>query len=217
MTQWFFIKCFLLGLSASTAMGPIFVLTFNHGATRGFLNGFFTGLGSAIGDGVMLFLGFMGMLSILEQSKAYHIAIDCTGGFLLLAFGLFMILSHEKKPSGLVDQSRPSDSYLLTMLKAFLSTVINPLTLFFFMFVSAQLLPSDMPALSTNKLIFASALAGFGSLCGLSCVAFGASFLGRSMNPKYLRLVSHITGCIVMCIGAYFFFDAVKVMMSWWK
>lgn len=213
MTEWFFVKCFLLGLSASTALGPIFILTFNHGATRGFLKGFFTGLGSAIGDGLMLCLGFMGMLKILEQSKGYHLAIDCAGGLLLLIFGAVMILKHGKRnPGDVVDPSLPSDSYILTMAKAFLSTVLNPLTLFFFMFVSAQLLPEE--PMATGTLVFASALTSLGSLCGLSCVALASSLLGKAMNPSYLRTVSHITGCIVMCIGAYFFFDAIKVILS---
>lgn len=216
MTDWFFIKCFLVGLSAATAMGPIFVLTFNNSATRGFLKGFFTAIGAALGDGILLFLGFMGMLSILEQSKGYQLAIDCTGGFLLLAFGLFMILSHSTRSTDVATHTRATDSLILTALKAFLSTVVNPLTLFFFMFVSAQLLPEDI-TLSTNVLATASSIAGVGSLFGLSCVAYAAHVLGKAMNPKHLRFISHITGCIVMCIGAYFFFDAVKVIINWWN
>src|SRR3989304_4195621 len=135
MNYYFFFKCFLIGLSAASAMGPVFVLTFNSSAARGFLKGFFTALGAALGDGFLLFLGLIGVLNVLEESHRYQVTIDFAGGLLLVLFGLTMFFAkHIERPKLSADRA------LLSIVKTFLSTVLNPLTLFFFLFISTQIL-----------------------------------------------------------------------------
>jgi len=208
MNTWFLVKCFLIGLSAASAVGPIFVLTFNNGALRGFVKGFFTGLGAAIGDGFLLLLGLIGILNFFENSQRYQIIIDCAGGLLLLIFGLSMFFSHKKID---VKPILVTPNLSLTALKTFLATILNPITLFFFMFISSQLLETG-PQPSTSKLILGSLTASLGSLTVLTTVAFIASRLGSAISTKNLRIISYVTGSIVIGIGGYFFFDAVRVL-----
>jgi threonine/homoserine/homoserine lactone efflux protein len=210
MNSWFLVKCFLIGLSAASAVGPIFVLTFNNGALRGFVKGFFTGLGAAIGDGLLLLLGLIGILSFFEDSQRYQIGIDFAGGFLLLIFGISMFFSHKK-----ID-AKPilvAPNLTLTVFKTFLATVLNPITLFFFMFISSQLLETG-PQPSRSTLIFGSLMASLGSLTILTTVAYIASRLGNAISTKNLRIISFVTGSIVIGIGGYFFFDALRVLYS---
>ncbi len=69
MKTLFLLKCFALGVSAASGVGPIFVLTFNRGALKGLGRGLATALGSALGDALLFLLGLLGLLSILGGSK----------------------------------------------------------------------------------------------------------------------------------------------------
>lgn len=211
MALLFLLKCFLIGISAASAMGPIFVLTCNNSAVKGFLRGFFTGLGAAIGDGVLILLGFFGILSIFGTSHQYQVVIDCVGGFLLFIVGISMIISRKNL------QAKPSssaDTLVLTATKTFLSTVFNPLTILFFMFISTQVLAAATTHLRMVHLIAGSVMTALGSLSILTIVAYVASKLGNVISYKTLRLISIVTGTVVLGIGGYFFVDAIKVLMS---
>lgn len=208
MIQSLFIKCFLIGVSASSAMGPIFVLTFNNGATKGFFKGFLTALGAAVGDAILIFLGLMGALSIFETSQHYRITIDIAGGFLLVIIGLSMIFTKKEIT---VLPSAASQSAILAFIKPFLSTLLNPLTLFFFMFISTQLL-EGRPAFSYASLFNAATATGLGSLSVLSSVSFFASRVGKMVNHHYLKMISVVTGLIMLAIGGYFFVDVFRYL-----
>lgn len=208
---WFLLKCFLVGISASSTVGPMFILTFNNSALHGFLKGFLTALGSALGDSLLVFLGFMGTLSLLQTSQKYHVFIDFAGGLLLVIFGLFMFF--QKAPSEMPKQPNIKGNWLLLYsVKSFLLTVMNPLTIFFFMFVSSQLVPTEALVLSTTHLLMGSACTMLGSLSILGSVAFAASSLGYVVSPKRLRIVTIVTGIIIISIGSYFFVDAFRVL-----
>lgn len=211
MNYLFLFKCFLVGVSAASAVGPIFVLTFNNGALHGFAKGFFTALGAALGDGFLLFLGLMGVLNLLGQSHQYQLIIDLAGGLLLLVFGISMIFAKA------VPQDRPAlsvDSFFLSIAQTLFSTVLNPITLFFFMFVSAQMLSSHAGGMTTSDVLMGSAMASAGSLVILSMIAYAASRIGGSISVYNLKIISMVTGSIVLCIGAYFCFDAVQMVMK---
>jgi threonine/homoserine/homoserine lactone efflux protein len=209
----FLIKCFLIGASAAAAVGPVFVLTFNRAALRGFLKGFFTALGAAIGDGVLLALGLVGALRFVQTSDKYHILIDFAGGFLLVLFGLSMIFFHEATPSDL----RPkltADTLIFAAAKTFLSTVLNPLTLFFFMFMGTRTLAPGLQHIAGCTIALASIMTGLGSLSVLSIVAYSAHRLGSAISAENLTTISIITGCIMLAIGSYFFLDAIKIWVG---
>ena len=95
-----------------------------------------------------------------------------------------------------------------------MATVINPLTILFFMFAGAQVLPAGKQALATSDLIFGSLLTILGSLVILTVVAYIASSIGKVMKPDKLKLVGTITACIMLTVGSFFFFDALKVIVQ---
>ncbi len=207
MNDLFLLKCFLIGISAASALGPIFVLTFNNSALHGFFKGFFNALGAALGDGCLLFLGLIGVLSVLEESHKYQVGIDFAGGLLLLAFGLSMFFAKIT-----VRPLFSADTAILSIGKTFLFTILNPLTLFFFMFISTQILEIG-EELSISQILTGCWMTLLGSLTILSTVAFIGSTIGNAISQKNLRHIAHVTGTIILGIGAYFFFDAIRVLI----
>lgn len=206
----FLLKCFALGISAVAGVGPIFILTFNRGALKGFGRGLATALGAALGDALLFFLGLVGLLSILEGSKNMVLLLDLIGGVALVIMGTKMLHS---TPTYIHERLGGDEPYLGTIFRSFLLTVINPLAIIFFLIVSVQILPAGQIRLPFNQIIAASLTVGLGSLTALAAIAFVASRLGKSLSIAYLLKVSYITGVIFIGIGIYFFSDVVTAIL----
>jgi len=137
--------------------------------------------------------------------------MDLLGGCALIFFGIRMLEGHQtyKQPS-----ESASNGILQNMIQSFLLTVINPLALVFFMFISVQLLPEGVSRLSFFHIIGGSLMISAGSLSIFSVVALIASKLGKSMNQKNLHLVEQVTGVILMGIGFYFLGDFALALFT---
>lgn len=200
-------NCFLVGLSAAAAIGPIFVLVFNRGALYGFKKGFITAFGAAIGDGLLFGLSFIGLLSFLEKSRKIIIAMDLLVSFLLIFIGIRMLLKKQSYESGQLECKEPA---IVTISKSFILTIINPITIFFFMFVSVKVIPENVISISRIDSLIASSMISLGSLTTFSTVALSARNLRKTLREKQLHLATYATAIAFIILGVYFSFDLVK-------
>lgn len=201
-----FRNCFLIGATAASAVGPIFVLIFNRGATYGFRRGFETAIGAAIGDGILFGLSLLGILQVLETSRKFLIAMDLAVSILLIYLGVRMF---KKQQHYLSESMNYTENFLITIIRSLLLTLVNPLTVFFFMFISVKIMPENVTRLAPVDFIIASTMLALGSLATFSLVALGGKLLGHNLDRKQLFITSYITGIIFICIGLYFSFDFV--------
>ena len=211
MYVWLLFKCFIVGVSASSTLGPIFVLTFNRSALYGFWRGFVTALGAAFGDSLYFFLALIGVLNFIGTSRRIMIVLDLAAGIILI----FLALNTFKKVHKLVHlKIGKRKSLFLMMLKAFVLTIFNPLVLLFFMFIGIQVLPTGIKNIPNGVVILGSFLVGLGSLTVLSVVALAASFFGSCISEQKLRIISLISSFIFAIVGIYFigqsFFNIFK-------
>jgi len=206
MDSQFYLKCYAVGLSVASAVGPIFVLTFNRGAWSGFSRGFATAFGAACGDGLLFFLGLLGVLRLLGEYHGTILAMDLIGGLFLISLGLRSFKGRQKYVNDPLLINLPP---ILTIIKSFFLTIANPLTVLFFMFVGVRILPEDVISLPLRQVAFGSAFVFVGSLTVLSIVALIASHVGQAISERRLRTISHITGVIFLAIGFYFWCDFV--------
>jgi threonine/homoserine/homoserine lactone efflux protein len=207
-------NCFLVGLTAATAVGPIFVLVFNRGALYGFKKGFATALGAAIGDGTLFGLSFIGILKFLEQSHRIVIGMDLVVSLVLIILGVRMVTNQPKEISDKLECKEP---ILITAAKSFLLTVINPITIFFFMFISVKVIPENMLTITRLDSLLASAMISMGSLTTFSTVAFVARSLRQTVKPEQLRVAAHITGLAFILLGMYFSFDLIRQIAKFFE
>ncbi len=196
-----FLRCFLIGVLASASLGPIFILTFNRGAVYGFWYGFATGLGACIADGFYFLLGLMGVLAILKENINFMFLLDTLGGFLLIYLGIYSLRKALKNENHISYEQKLGA--WITIIKSFLLTALNPMALFFFMLISAQILPKSAFSLPLNQIFIASALVSLGSLTVLTTVSFFASLIGGSLSKRKLSIISFISGLIFICVGLY--------------
>ncbi len=207
----FVLKCFAIGMSAASGVGPIFVLTFNRGALRGFTKGFATAVGSAFGDALLFFLGLIGLLGLLQGSRNLILILDLIGGVTLVALGFHMI---KNSPASIKENTNFYESFSRTTIKSFLLTIINPLAVIFFLIVSVQLIPAGQKSLPLYQVFTGSIIVGLGSLIALSLVAFFASKMGKSLSSTYLSKVSFFTGVLFIGIGMYFFRNVILIFIK---
>ncbi len=206
MDFWFWIKCFFVGVSASSAVGPIFILTFNRGALYGFTKGFACALGSALVDAIFFALGLFGALTLVQNSQNFMLIMDCVGGFVLIVLGAHTL---KKQKQTKEEKYLTDEPAIISAAKSFLVTIINPFVILFFMFISVQILPEGITRVPLDDIIAGSIMVSLGSLCVLSCVAWFASQVGKAISPRMLKKVSYTTGLLFIGVGVYFIGDFV--------
>lgn len=210
MTEHFLVKCFFIGISAASGVGPIFLLTLNSSSLFGFWAGFSTALGAALADSFYFFLAMFGLLSIIESMGEALLFMEGLSSGLLIAFGLHLL----RKKSTPEKQATPTNQPLiLCMVKSFFLTMLNPLMLFFFIFVSVNVLPTGAATLSKRMLLLGGLAVGGGSLTLLTLIAALGSLAGSKIKRSSLETFSRFTGLIFGGIGIYLLIDfAIKLL-----
>ncbi|MBM3886584.1 hypothetical protein FJ364_01525 [Candidatus Dependentiae bacterium] len=203
MTEHFLVKCFLIGISAASGIGPIFLLTLNRSSLFGFWKGFATALGAAIADTLYFLLAMKGLLSIIESTSKALLFMEGLSSCLLILFGLHLF---RKKPQ-LDTPVITNQPLILSTLKSFFLTILNPFMLFFFVFVSINVLPSGPSILSKKMLLLGGAAVGCGSLAILTIIAALGALLGSKIKRSSLEMFSRLTGVIFAGLGVYLLFD----------
>lgn len=211
MNYWFYFKCFLVGVSVSSAIGPIFILTFNRGSLYGFWKGFSTALGSALADGCLFLLGSVGLLSLVGESPRAVLVMDFIGGVAMIFFGIRLLRGYHTRDIASEHQIALPGSFFLTVSKAFILTLLNPLALLFFMFVSVQVVPEGASGLPLVRILAGSFMIVLGSLTILTGVALLAHYIGKSINTQSLSAIAYVTGLVLVGIGCYFLVDLIRL------
>jgi L-lysine exporter family protein LysE/ArgO len=206
MDSQFYIKSYAIGLSVASAVGPIFVLTFNRGAWYGLSRGLATAIGAACGDGFLFFLGLLGVLRLLGEYHGAIMVMDLIGGALLISLGIRSFNGRQKYVTDPQQERLPTIS---TAIKSFFLTIANPLTVLFFMLIGVRILPDDTLVLPLKQIAMGSVFVFLGSLTILTAVAVIASRLGQAISERRLLTISHVTGVIFFGIGGYFFIDFI--------
>lgn len=210
MTEHFLVTCFLVGVSAGSGVGPVFLLTLNRSTLYGFWKGFATALGAALADALYFFLATFGLLSIVESMGNAVLFMEGLSGVLLMVFGV-----HLMRAKLLIDSSINADnqSLVLSTVKSFFLTLFNPFMVIFFVFVSVHILPTHAMPDSYRSLVLGGVFVGGGSLSILTLVALLGSVLGSKIKRSALAIFSKITGLIVGGFGVYLLVDFITKLL----
>ena len=199
-----FIKCFFIGVLAASGCGPIFILTFNRSAVCGFRRGFYTALGASLGDALYFSLGLLGILSIMSQSKNLINGLELFGGIMLILMG---IISFKRTSEFICSEVECSSPAIISILKAFLITCLNPFVIMFFMAISLKFFSNDLANQGIYGIFKKSSFVMLGSISVLSIVSFIASHLGSCITPRKMRYLLFVSGIAFFFFGLYFVFS----------
>ena len=201
----------MIGVIASAPMGPVGILCIQRVLNKGRWQGFATGLGAAISDIIYALLTGLGMsflLDFISQPTTLYI-LKVIGSALLLLFGIYCFRSHPREVHLL---NRQNLSFFYNAHTAFWITFANPLIIFLFIAIMAQLtfvVPNHPLEMGIGYMsIFGGALLWW----------FGLTWLidkirGR-FNAEGILIINKVIGTIVIIVSLVFLVGTVFNLYS---
>lgn len=194
-----FIKGFLVGIIVAAPMGPVNILCIHRTVTRGRVDGFLTGMGAAVGDGMFALFAALGLTAVASFVDNHETWFRLPGGLLLLAMGFILWRSHPHLEQ---PQSTGGSTGLKRNIAAtFVLTISNPITLaaFFSLFVAW--------GLSTGFDLVAAANVVVGVFAGSAAWWLGLVFLvgllHGQIKDRHLLTLNRVMAVAVVLFGLY--------------
>jgi threonine/homoserine/homoserine lactone efflux protein len=193
----------LIGLFAAAPIGPVNLICIRRTLQFGFLNGFLSGLGAAMGDGLFAVVTGFGLTAISQWITGLSAPLQVAGGMLLLCFGLYTYLS--KPPKRLDPATEASDKSSRTLIRAMASTfaltIANPATLLGFtaMFTGFSGLSGDHPSFFSAAFVVGGVL--MGSALWWLILTTVVGLLHARIDDRVMLVINHGSGLVVAAFG----------------
>ncbi len=194
-----------MGLLAAAPIGPVNLICIRRTLQFGSINGFASGLGAALGDGVFAAITGFGLTAIAQLIEGLSTALQLAGGTLLLCFGLYTYFAKPPKPyDPKCDETKEKRNLSLAraMVSTFALTMTNPATLLGFtaMFTGLGGLAGDDPSFFSAAFVVGGVFLG-SSLWWLM-LAFFVGRLHARIDDRVMRIINHGSGLMVAGFGA---------------
>jgi threonine/homoserine/homoserine lactone efflux protein len=194
----------IIGLVVAAPIGPVNLICIRRTLAYGPLNGFFSGLGAALGDGVFAVVTAFGLTAISQLIEGYSTPLRLIGGLMLLGFGIHIFNSDVSllgDSDGAQARDNGSASLVRTIASTFALTITNPATLFGF-----AALFTGLGSLAGGEATFLdAALTVIGVIAGSTVWWFTLTtivgILHRHIDAGVMRNINHVFGVAVTGFG----------------
>src|SRR5438105_2826125 len=129
----------IMGLIAAVPIGPVNLICIRRTFAFGPLNGFMSGLGAALGDGVFAAITGFGLTWIAQLIEGYATIIELIGGAMLVWFGWRTFIAPPVTRCMEVREREGKTNLFRAMASTFALTITNPATLLAFTAMFASL------------------------------------------------------------------------------
>jgi threonine/homoserine/homoserine lactone efflux protein len=193
-----------IGLLMAAPIGPVNVLVIQRAAARGFWGGLAAGIGAVLGDGTLAAIAAFSVTAISEVMMAYSGLIQFVGGFLLVAFGIGLLLA---KPKFAIPATGRFELWEHTGIipQTFFLTVTNPGAI---LGMAAMIggLGSLIGGLDTylEALLLVVSVMG-GSLLWWLGLSELIATIRHKLTESRLKLIDRIAGIVLLAFGAILF------------
>ena len=194
----------VIGVLVAAPIGPVNMICIRRSLAYGPLNGFFSGLGAALGDGVFAIVTAFGLTAIAQLIEGYATPIKLVGGIMLIGFGIHNFRA-DATDVQLVSAEALEDEGEATLPAAITSTfaltITNPATLFGFAALFAGL--GTLAGGEHKFLDAAVTVAGVvgGSAAWWFTITTITGVYHKQLNAKAMRLINRGSGAFVFVFG----------------
>ena len=125
----------VIGLIVALPIGPVNLICIRRTLALGPVNGFVSGLGAALGDGVFAIITGFRIHSRAQWIHGFSATLELTGGVLLVIFGVSTYFSdplHGRGVEQVASRQVGAPSLVRAFASTFALTITNPATLFGF-------------------------------------------------------------------------------------
>jgi threonine/homoserine/homoserine lactone efflux protein len=192
----------IMGLIAAVPIGPVNLICIRRSFAFGPVNGFMSGLGAALGDGVFAAITFFGLTWIAQLIQSYDSVIEIVGGALLVWFGAHTVMSPVV---GKVEDGDKNDTGASTLVRAmastFVLTITNPATLIAFasMFASFHALIGGANSYVDAGFVVAGVVGG--SAGWWLCLTSVIGIFHTRITDRTVRIINRGSGMLVAAFG----------------
>ncbi|HVW73419.1 MAG TPA: LysE family transporter [Rhizomicrobium sp.] len=122
----------VMGLIAAVPIGPVNLICIRRTFAFGPLNGFVSGLGAALGDGIFAAIMGFGLTWIAQLIEGYATIIELIGGALMVWMGYKTFVSPPMQRAPDDKPDNVGTNLIRAMISTFALTITNPVTLLSF-------------------------------------------------------------------------------------
>jgi len=197
----------LLGASLAAPIGPVKTVLLNTGIKRGFFHAWIFSFGSLTTDIMYMFMVYFGVGQFID-SPLMKIILWSFGCFVLLYTGIENLLTLDKIDMNLKFSKRVR--LRTTMLTGFFMSLLNPLTILFWLGIYGSILAKTAGVSSGYQIVLNSIAILVGIMIIDLLMAFLSSGARKLLSTKLLIIVSIISSISMIGFGIYFGIQAFQ-------
>ncbi len=195
-----------IGVIVAAPVGPVNLICIRRTLAFGRLNGFLSGTGAALGDGVFAIIVAFGLTAVSQFIQGHSAMFQIVGGLVLLAIGAQTFFANPRPFMNAPDVHLPAGGSGGGIAAAFASTFVltisNPATMLGFVAIFSGLGSSltENASYTSATILVASVVAG-SALWWLALTSLMSLFKGR-LSFARLRFINRFSGVLIGGFGA---------------
>ena len=203
---------FFMGLAAAAPMGPVNMLAIRRGMIGGWRHTLACGIGSVTGELILFSLVLLGGHYLFSDlsNPTLQTVLAAIGVIVLLPLGIYFLVRAVKEPLRAYASARQQwdegtvPAHLATDVAAgFALTIFNPLTMIYWVGVTANWLPFAHSVLGNSAPGWGILMAAAGLMTWFTTLIVVVRFIPHRIGPTFFRLVNAILGLILLGFATF--------------
>ncbi|MGK2740721.1 LysE family translocator [Tepidicaulis sp. LMO-SS28] len=190
----------MVGVAVAAPIGPVNLICIRRTLRFGAVNGFVSGAGAAIGDGLFATIAAFGVTAAIAFIKNYAFALQLVGGLFLIGLGIKTWLAHPHLDDAIPEKAL--GELLPVIGSTFVLTITNPATMLGFMAIFGGIAGFAVGTEDYGRasLLVASVVAG--SALWWGALTFFVSRFRTRMSDRMLEIINHVSAALIILFGA---------------
>ena len=203
---------FFMGLAAAAPLGPVNMLAIRRGMLGSWYDTVACGIGSVVGDLTIFSLALLGGRYFLSDisNPALRTVLTTISVVVLFPLGIYFLVHAVKQPLPVHaghykrwESSSTPKRLVLEMAAGAALTILNPLTLAYWVLASSNWLPYALSVLGSQAPRWGILMAGCGLVTWFTMLVLFVRFIPRGIGPTFFRLVNTTLGLILVGFATY--------------
>ena len=203
---------FFMGLAAAAPMGPVNMLAIRRGLIGGWRHTLACGIGSVTGELILFALVLLGGHYLFSDlsNPTLRTVLAVIGLIVLFPLGIYFLVRAVKEPLRAYISARQRwdegtvPAHLATdITTGFALTVFNPLTMIYWVGVTANWLPFAHSIIGSKAPGWGILMVAAGLMTWFTVLIVVVRFIPHRIGPTFFRLVNAILGLILLGFAAF--------------
>lgn len=204
-----FISYVFLGLSLAAPIGPINAAQLDKGIKNGFFHAWMVGVGAVVADAIYMLIVYFGVNQFIT-TPFMKTFLWLFGSFVLIYSGVESLFNIGKI---VISNKRERESVAKSFISGFLMSLLNPLSILFWLGIYGSVLAQITATHRTEELVLYSLAIFTGLLLWDVTMAAIASGFRRYLTTRLLSFVSLLSGLSLVGFGVYFGLQGIKMLL----